>query len=368
MRYKQSQYIVLKKYKEHNPNLSLLIQEIILNRSKCIPLQVDILVGDKISTQIVADSFVQSCYTLMTTDINRTNTYKLWIESTNGETHYKDKDQSDIWLEIGPGSDACLAKIALDTYPGIEYIGIETNKFAYASAKKKLQNYSNVKLMKAYVDQNFTRSNIQSKSVDYILHEIFGTIASSEGVGMVLNRIKELYPNSISIPSCAQTFIVPLELTYMDVINDPTLIITPNVIRCKIPFDQTEIANHAILEELEFDNIELEQTHKTKCVITRNGFISALGIYIMIGFNNIMTSSNQDKDNASTNWSNIGLILPNVVQVRRNQIVHIKSSIDITTVTPSYHVELIMGKDTYVFDINQNDLYGTYQELHTIHK
>ena len=364
MRYTRSQRIVLKKYQTYNENLPFLIREIILNRSKCLPLQINILDENVINSKSVADSFIQSCYTLMTTDINRTNTYKSWIEGASNHLSYL------TWFEVGPGADACLSKFVLDKYTNSKYIGIETNKFAYESAKKKLKNYSNAKLIKAYVDTNFVANKALGvpKSVDYILHEIFGTIASSEGVGMVLHKLKQLYPSSISIPSYAQTFIVPLNLTCSDIINDPTLIITPILIRCKIPFDKTEMTStHATLEYLDFDDVILQQTHITKCIISKNGFISALGIYINIGFNNVITTSNQDKSNASTNWSNIGLMLPNKVHVKYNQAIVIKSTIDISTTIPSYYIELIVNKDIYTFQINPNDLYGTYQELHTIH-
>ena len=102
---------------------------------------------------------------------------------------------------------------------------------------------------------------------------------------------------------------------------------------------------------------ELQQKHKSKCHITKDGFLSVIGIYISLMTNNISTSSNSDYLNASTNWANIGLVLPTSITVKKNKIVLITSEIDIGTMEPNYIIMLEYENYKYQWYIKYSDLY-----------
>jgi hypothetical protein len=114
------------------------------------------------------------------------------------------------------------------------------------------------------------------------------------------------------------------------------------------------------------NNISLQQKHRSKCKIKRDGYMSVLGIYITLMTYDISTSSNSDDPNASANWANIGLVLPTSIQVKRNKIVTITSEIDIRSMEPNYTILLEYDNYKYQWHIRYGDLYGEYEYLHTV--
>lgn len=360
-RYSRSQKKVISEYNS-DKLLPEFIRQIILRRPLHIPLKIQ-LQGTSVDTKDIAKSFEQSCYDLMSNDHNRTNSYAKWILDVC-ENFDKGNTENKYWFEIGPGSNVTLGLILLSKFPNANYNCVEINELAYRKCKKILQNYPNAYVSKNFVDNKFYKS---PEKIDYIFHEIFGVIASSEGVVLAINSLKQRYPLALSIPSYAATYIAPLDIKVDDIIRDQTLIINRKLFKCKIPFNKTQITDcHAILEKLNFDDIIQNQTNKTKCKISRDGKISALGIYIEIGMNDLYTSSNCDKENASCNWTNVGLVLPKVIDVKRNQFITIICKTFYNTSKPNYCISLEICKENIVWSISYDDLYGLYKDLHTI--
>jgi len=358
-KYAKAQHLVMAEYNKM-PDSSLFIKKIILDRPSHLPLKIQLPNINTSDTKSVAQSFEQSCYDLMTNDVNRTDSYRKWINDILLENN------SDVWLEIGPGSNATLSLILLKQCPSAKYIGVEINKTAYLSAKKILKNYPNVQILNEFIDENFSLQRF--KNVDYIFHEIFGIIASSEGVVQVMNTLMSQYPQAISIPSFAETYITLLDMSPEMILADPTLVINHKYFKCKIPFG-TEIelsSTHAILERLDFSSIILNQTHKTTYQIKRDGTLTVLGIYILLSMNNFSTSSNSSLQNASTSWANLGIVLPKAIPVKLNQKIHIICKSYYDELKPMYEIFLEVGKNKLNWIINYDDIYGFYQDLHTI--
>ena len=335
-----------------------LIKQIILERPIYLPMFIQrVDVSNTTNTRSVAESFNSRCYQSMTNDHQRVSTYKQWIDHT-----WNSNDQR--WLEIGPGTDICLGKLLLDDHQDTYYTGIEINDQAYKSASMKLQKYKNASIHKGFLNESFNKLPVK---VDVILHEILGVIASAEGVGLAMSYLKTKYPNAISIPEYVSTHLVLLDMRVSDIIKDLTLTINHKMFRGTIPFARCQISDdHAILEQLHMNNISLQQKHRSKCKIKRDGYMSVLGIYITLMTYDISTSSNSDDPNASANWANIGLVLPTSIQVKRNKIVTITSEIDIRSMEPNYTILLEYDNYKYQWHIRYGDLYGEYEYLHTV--
>jgi len=213
----------------------------------------------------------------------------VWIAST-----FKDGQR---WLEVGPGADACLSKLLLEAHPAAHYWGVEVNKAAFKSSSLALKRFPNAVVINGVVDDNFRVGHTYPANVDAILHEIFGIIASSEGVAKVLAKLRTVYPSAISVPESAQTYIVPLQLTADDLAKDPKLVIGHSSVRGTLAFLKCQLSDDcALLEDLDLNatSIPMHQRHISQCRITKDGTLNALGLYIKISSFGISTTSNSD--------------------------------------------------------------------------
>jgi len=357
-RYSSSQGILISHYEKKN-HIPLFIRNIITNRPSYIPLYVQ-LSGDKdYSTKSIAESFDTQNYNDMSRDKTRVEFYNSVIKDV-----YTDKSK---WLEVGPGSDICLSKLLLESRPDAFYFGVEVNKAAYKKVKSLLRPYKNASVFNGFVDrQTFTKF---PPEIDFILHEIFGTISSLEGVGQVMSVLKQRYPNAKSVPEYTSTHLVPLQLDIQDIIKDPTLIVNDKLFRGRIPFDKSKLSSPATLEYLNFnENFSLTQSHTTRCVIEKDGVLNVIGIYIVIGHEKHIITSKCDLPNYSESWSNIGLVLSEEIPVKKNKMCTIISNIDLDSLTPKYSITMKYEKFEQTWTITPGDLCGDYRYLHTIHE
>jgi hypothetical protein len=362
-RYRKSQRMAILQY-ESLYKLSSFIKELILNRPSHLPLCLkQPEEKEQINAKSVAQSFSNSCYQLMSQDVERNKCYQKWIDMNHTST--------TKWLEIGPGSEACLSLMVLKNNPNAVYHGIEVNKEALKHAKRILSPFPNATMQQGFLDEKFkVQQQLLPKDVDCILHEIFGVIASSEGVAKTLKLLKGIYPNAKFVPSFAESWIVPLEMSCSDVISDPLLNVHPNLFRCAIDFDKFQLCNeHALLERLDFSQeLELKQTHVTRCKMKRNGKLSVCGIFIKIGCvdSELCTSSNKSWPGHSSNWANIGLVLLEPISVKINQTLEITAVINLELNAPIYDIQLKTNHKTVCsWNLQYSDLYGKYKELHT---
>lgn len=354
-KYNKAQRSLILAYEKLAP-LPDFIRKIILLRPSYNPLIVQLPVELTVNTRLIAEEFDLDSYRSMTNDEERCAFYKrMIIDVIQGDTQK--------WLEIGPGADTCLSKILLCTYPDVFYWGVEVNKYALKKARKAIQEYKNASVHYGFIDENYRDL---PPSIDYVLHEIFGVIASSEGVCKALISLRKRYPLMKSIPEYAETFLVPLALPPDDIIKDPVLIINRKLLRCHLPFFKCQLSDtHALLETYNFNaEIDLVQRHVTTCKVSKSGILTVIGIYIKLGMDDISTTSNQDLPNASTSWSNVGLVLPQELFVEKNYTIIILASTNLDSIEPKYEITLKYKKYEYTWNISYCDLYGEYQYLH----
>lgn len=176
-----------------------------------------------------------------------------------------------------------------------------------------------------------------------------------------------------------------MSLSVDDIINDVTLTINEKLFRGRIPFDEFSLSDdEALLEDLNFDDFiqessphakevssKSENTSFTNLRIKKDGILSVLGIYIEIGMDSSfdekrrVTSSNQDKENASCSWANVGLPLSTPLNVKRGEIISIKCKVEYFNEKCNYFISLLFKKISHTFEFTQKDLFGVYKDLHT---
>jgi len=391
-----------------------LIANVILRRPSCLPLAVQCVHIDSpaastsTSTRSVAEGFTSEAYASMTKDVHRNACYQAWIDSARQPGHG--------WLEIGPGSDACLALMVLAAHPDTSYCGIEVNKTAAHQASKRLRSYRRARIVRGFIDEHFKALPL---SVDCILHEVFGTIASAEGIARTMVALRQRFPKAQSIPEAAATYMVPLALTADDVLKDPTLTINHKLIRGRLPFARRALtSDHALLEWLDFrDSPELTQHHTTVCRVRCSGLLTAVGLYIWIGPASAAghgamitsgdlgrlgvrdsrdlgrlgvgdspdigrcgkgdsrdigvvamatTTSNQDLPGASTNWANVALVLPQPMTVEQDRVIVLTAAAHLDSVTPCYEVTVDYAGRRHQWHVGHHDLFGSYVYLHAL--
>lgn len=264
-----------------------------------------------------------------------------------------------VWLEVGPGSNACLAHILLEMRPEMDYLGIEVNRTALRAAKKSLQMYRNASVTYGFVGQCALPAQ-----VEYILHEIFGTIASAEGIFCVMKTLTQRYPNATLVPDYAETRIVPLALNVRDIITDPTMTLSSKLFRGVIPFSAAALGGYGILEKLDLHELTESQQHRDKIIVTRDGALTCLGLYIVIGKEPCVSSGTDTEIPRATNWANIGLPLPVPLSVRKRDILVLSAESNINTM--DYHITLGYKGGTVDWHISASDLFGDYEYLHCI--
>lgn len=356
-RYSTSQGILISHY-EKTKKLPFFIKSIITNRPMYLPLYVQLSGDEEYSTKSIAESFDTQNYRDMANDKTRVEFYNSAIKESY--------TAGSRWLEVGPGSDVCLSKLLLESRPEAFYFGVEVNKTAYKKAKSLLQPYKNASVFNGFVDrQTFTKF---PSEVEFVLHEIFGTISSLEGVGQVMSVLKQRYPEAKSVPEYTSTHLVPLQLDLQDIIKDPTLIVNDKLFRGRIPFDKSKLTSPAVLEYLNFnEDFSLTQSHTTRCMVERDGMMNVIGIYIKIGHGDLLITSNCDLPNYSESWSNIGLVLSEEIQVKKNKVCTIISTIELDSLTPKYNITMKYDKFEQTWIITPGDLCGDYRYLHTLH-
>ena len=142
-----------------------LLREIIMKRPSHLPLSVQLRgdserpgKGESIDAKDVAESFAADCYNLMSSDQGRIRCYERLVDATP-------IDRPNLqWLEVGPGSDACLAKMVLARRHTATYVGVEVNRAAFKAAKRLLAPHPNASVIQGFIDERFTKFPVHLSS------------------------------------------------------------------------------------------------------------------------------------------------------------------------------------------------------------
>ena len=155
-------------------------------------------------------------------------------DGASTETMEKDKDRmlfyeravaerckDKVVLDPGAGDNGVLAKMALDA-GAKEVIAVDIRPKAVMSMKKHPKLRAHIAQGRLRVFRaNMTALNPDRdrelcealKSVQVCVHEIFGTIASEEGIPQIMQAVRQFAtPDMQSVPRCAYTMISPVDI------------------------------------------------------------------------------------------------------------------------------------------------------------
>lgn len=156
-------------------------------------------------------------YEGMTYDRERNEAYVRGIEEALGSA----RDGVRRVLEVGPGADAVLTRMALDAHDSVQVVGIEGNPRSAMSARRVLaargydaKRVAILQALSTAVDVRGLRDPAAVARVwqpDALLHEILGYFASREGAVYVLRDLLNRLPQRPRhmAPSTFGTFYTP---------------------------------------------------------------------------------------------------------------------------------------------------------------
>jgi hypothetical protein len=137
-------------------------------------------------------------YAVMTTDKNKIDAYRIAIQTAVANKHFN-------WFEIGPGADAVLSRIVLESSdkPPTHLFSIEGNRLSSDSAIKKLQSSKYPENERWIVKHGLTTDDdiksMYSKTIkDFAtacVSELLGMIMSAEYVVDIIDDVQKNYVN-----------------------------------------------------------------------------------------------------------------------------------------------------------------------------
>lgn len=261
-------------------------------------------------------------------------------------------------IEIGTGDRAYLTQMCIENAPH-SVTTIEANKKAYYRAKSMLEkcfpNDHNIQILHGLSNE----ITVESKG-NVLVQEIIGSIASSEGVGRIVEDAKSrLLAEEVSfVPACCNTWVAPvgeLRLSLVErCINSAirSRIRTRNGNYRVFNFPKNaNIAQPKIVENLDFANdLNLVEHQNLTFEIEHSCSFTGLVCYVEL----IFSEANRiDAWNDITNWSTPYIKMSNkpvpLVAGDRIQLVFLK---DIRSATPKYTflVSIETGGETLQFE------------------
>jgi hypothetical protein len=348
------------------------------------------------SCQEVADTFTLEQYTNMDEDLIRKNFYRQAIkESLQANEKDLETKQGIKWLEVGPGSVGALSFMFLEYCSSKAHLlAIETNHKAVQELQKKLDEHEQghqVTLAEGFV-------SCETKfpyDVNTVLHEIFGYVASSEGIVPILKSLLFKFPSLHSVPEAAATLLVPIELSSEDIkliVSDSELSIHPHYLRtAALDFSPDMcLAKSCLLEWLDFRSyrvLQTQQKHSQILTVYRNGLCHGFGAFIWIGMTSrlgtkltkkvsplfdhtvfhqakwIYCTSNKSIAPFAENWHNLILLFPSPILVKKKQKINICVSSNLER-EPSYLIQVKIQKQMWEWKLENGVLFSPVVYLH----
>jgi hypothetical protein len=350
------------------------------------------------NTDTICQAYNEATYSRMNSDTPRNDTYTTAIKNSqisNAQAH----------MDIGCGANALLTTQILKRHKNC--IAIEINQEAAHIAKRNIREMLTADMTCQIINETAASTTVikaiiaEGKPAIKAFHEIFGYLASSEGIVKTTQDIRNKLPTKITlemIPAHMATFCTPIELN----IEDKHLLIG-----CKFPNPQTiliapgklnlEICSltktHHTLEQFDLNNLTNPRQSQTSThTIHKNGTLNALGCYIVIDFGSEYAGrrfKNQSKiprlDHAETrlrgpstnsfagdsncgkNWHNMVLTLQNTHKAEPGDQITISSTSD-STHTPTYTFQITHKRKEIIINeehihLGFSDLYPTYDTI-----
>ena len=294
------------------------------------------------------------------------------------------------WLEIGCGASALLTTMAARR---VSVVAVEGNAESASHARRMLRQ-SGLGDEQARVVEGFSGTPVgEAAPFSAVLFEIFGFIASAEGVVAALESARGAYrldASARSIPSRALTRVVPVDVD-ADALarNTPTLYCSEKLLLAKrYPVDRDSLCSRDASGVGTFEDVDCAallaappgeaaaapRTFTSDLVVARAGLLSGLALYVVLQagcarprrwpasrFGDdqpprgaaddqpppvLWTSSNHADDAAavSTNWLNPILLLPHAVRVEAGKAIHLEVDCWHSGLSPSLRRPLLLRR------------------------
>ena len=242
-------------------------------------------------------------YAVMTTDKNKIDAYRIAIQTAVANRHSN-------WFEIGPGADAVLSLIVLES-PPTQLFSIEGNDLSSKSAINKISSkYPENKrwIVKHGLTTDKDIKSMYSRTIkDFAtacVSELLGMIMSAEYVVDIIDDVQKNYVNESTtmLPRWGATFYSPM------VLNESHLKLTLDKLKSKgvgVGVDPEKNWLHAskvpimkasafpgksgVLEFMDFGKAMTDQRYQERVTYFKNDSmydlsINSLGLWIWLGF------------------------------------------------------------------------------------
>jgi hypothetical protein len=350
------------------------------------------------NTDTICQSYNEATYSRMNSDTPRNDSYTTAINNSQ-------INNTQIHMDIGCGANALLTTQILKRHKSC--IAIEINQKAAHTANRNIREMLTADMTYQIINETAASTTVikaiiaEGKPTIKAFHEIFGYLASSEGIVKLTQDLRNKLPTKITlemIPAHMATFCTPIELNIEDkhlligckFPNPQTILIAPGKLNLKLC---SLTKTHHILEQFDLNNLTSPlQSQTSTLTIDKKGTLNALGCYIVIDFGPEYAGrrfTNQSKiprldhtetkprgpstnslagdPNCGKNWHNMVLTLQNTHKAKPGDQVTISSTSD-STHTPTYTFQITHRREEKTISTEQinlcfSDLYPTYDTI-----
>lgn len=325
-------------------------------------------------------------YTSMNLDTNRNKAYQLAVSAAVKVA------KCLRWLEVGCGSSATLTRMVL-SIPGAacSIACIEGNVKSAADAERVLQSlypgarWRVVPGMSADPAVLHAALKPMSKPCQAVLHEVFGFLASSEGIAHIVADIQDKFASEevqalpLFVPCLAASFYAPTSLSLTHVKRNGDIYVSSNfLLVTKFPIRQACLTDVVLgmdrcppcgcIEYLDFRNPAREQMQQERTGsfrVNRTADFNSLTTFVWAGFASLsrskrggpmtnfpygvdelgseaaelcssFSSASFDADGSASNWRNLIVLLPESVPVEAGDTITVVATTDMRALNPTY--------------------------------
>jgi hypothetical protein len=242
------------------------------------------------TTDTICQSYSEATYSRMNSDTPRNDAYTIAIKNSP-------IDNTQTQMDIGCGATALLTTQILKRHRNC--IAIEINQQAAYTANRLIKDMLTPDMTYQIINETAASPTVikaiieRGKPTIKAFHEIFGYLASSEGIVKITQDIRNKLPTTITlemIPAHMATFCTPIELNIeakhllegCKFPNPQTILTAPG----KLNLDLCSLTKtHHTLEQFDLNNLTNPlQSQTSTLTISKEGILNALGCYIAIDF------------------------------------------------------------------------------------
>ena len=242
------------------------------------------------TTDTICQSYSEATYSRMNSDTPRNDAYTIAIKNSP-------IDNTQTQVDIGCGATALLTTQILKRHRNC--IAIEINQQAAYTANRLIKDMLTPDMTYQIINETAASPTVikaiieRGKPTIKAFHEIFGYLASSEGIVKITQDIRNKLPTTLTlemIPAHMATFCTPMELNIeakhllegCKFPNPQTILTAPGKLNLDL-FSLTK--THHTLEQFDLNNLTNPlQPQTSTLTISKEGILNALGCYIAIDF------------------------------------------------------------------------------------